>query len=57
MKLSVLTLGCVCLTKVFSGLKLNLQCNTPIDELDKPSKEEIFKKRLRKELVSRDGHG
>lgn len=25
--------------------------------MDKPSKEEIFKNRLRKELVSRDGHG
>lgn len=33
------------------------QCNTPADEVDKPSKEEIFKKRLQKELVSRDGHG
>lgn len=33
------------------------QCNTPVDEVDKPSKEEIFKKRLQKELVSRDGHG
>lgn len=35
----------------------NAQCNTPDDEMDKPSKEEIFKNRLRKELVSRDGHG
>lgn len=31
--------------------------NTPDDEVDRMSKEEIYKKRLRKELVSRDGHG
>lgn len=33
------------------------QCNTPDDEAGKPNKEETFKNRLRKELVSRDGHG
>lgn len=34
-----------------------IQCNTPDDEAGQPNKEEIFKNRLRKELVSRDGHG
>lgn len=33
------------------------KANTPEDEVDRMSKEEIFKNRLRKELVSRDGHG
>lgn len=31
------------------------QCNTPDEEVE--DKVEIFKERLRKELVSRDGHG
>lgn len=48
---------------VFNSISIRLfyswqiQCNTPDDETDQPSKEEIFKNRLRKELVSRDGHG
>lgn len=44
---------------VWNSAFLIFKCETPKDEtvLAKTSKEEDFKNRLRKELVSRDGHG